>query len=637
MRNYGAAQASRAPWDEAEPPTSARRWQLPNAAARDPNLTAAGLVVLAYRQTFADDKARWGIPAGVLSKICATESSGKGRGAGQAAIANIRDHGYLDRPTRTATRPGKGRFPEELAIGGNKRLANGQWAKAKDTLTSKATDCGKSGHAGRHICRGWFNRQLGVKELAVFFYLRAGTGKGPVMVKDVATRFDWSDRTALKVLNLLRGKGLAHRARNRTAGGRMGRVTYECAEVDENLVPKNTRPAGKFAPESTALRGSSDQPHARKPSNGSPSNGITGNSRRVSLHTIPTGLLPPHTASRRNLHFRRGSADLFEFWKDEAWSNLRLLAWASSDEPSMRDFEFADFDEHLDDIWDEFAEALPDAELRDAIRNATDGSVHPDIIAPEGLWAVRWLALVRAKGDTCDFYSADALHVSEAVEGARALMKDVATNVKDKGRYLNSLKLIGDRLFGCVFTGNGIPRQGLYVTRFKIGDVVRLMSEDGSPLAYAPVKIEGFMYREWERHATFMHPDAIHKTAIWPTRLCEVTVAHVSHEPPNMAAPKTSASGQLLQDLQGYDQSLGRILASKLFQYPAARGFNALVMDFGRDLVADVTRETCRLQGALNGKPVGSVVSWDYIRKAIKDRLAREKAQAAGDDGRRPT
>jgi hypothetical protein len=597
-----------------------RCWRLPNAAARDVELAPDGLVLLAYRITVADSRSSWGLHAGTLREICV--GHGSGNGSCQKAIANIRNQGYLDRHTRKANRVRDGKSVE-VTIGGNKRDADGRWLKMKDRLTGKALDCGVSGNASRHICRKWFHGQLTVKEMATFLYLRAGAGprKGPVMVKDLKDRFGWSERTALKVLNQLREKGLVEKRQHRTKSGQMARTSYSAVDVDEQLVPK------------VAAHGDFDQATSRKkPSNGLPSNGETLNTRRLFLHALPLEELPSRTAIRRNSRFRSENACNFEELRDEAWCNNSLLGWMTSDEAITRDVEDGDFDGRLAEMWDEFAEALPDQTLLVMVKEATAGKVHRDILSPAGLCAIRWLSLVRAftYSEIC---SDEDLEIGEVVSGAHDLMKDLSANIRDKDRYLNSLRLVGERLLGCVFTGVGIERQGMYSPRFKVGEMVRLVDDDGKPYDWPAVKIDQITNIKHERHVVFKNPET-GAMAAFPARLCDRVGDEPSISKVAVSHKRCGSDKPLLSELQSFDRGLGRVLSPKLFHYPALRGFNALVAEFGTERVANATREACREQGAINGKPVGSIVSWGYIRTVIEGHIRNEREQG---DNRRPT
>jgi hypothetical protein len=155
--------------------------RLPHVAARDHRLTAIELVLLAYRLTFADDKSAYALNENRLLKERRAGRIVGGRGFGKnairKAIAGLQAKSYLRR-AQDKSRP------------------DGKWGRARETLTPLARDCGASGNAGQHIRREWFDGSLTGNELAAILYLRAGTGKGPAHLRELAARFHWCRQTA---------------------------------------------------------------------------------------------------------------------------------------------------------------------------------------------------------------------------------------------------------------------------------------------------------------------------------------------------------------------------------------------------------------------------------------------------------
>jgi hypothetical protein len=140
-----------------------------------------------------------------------------GNDVARRGIAVARDTGYLKRKVRE-TSDGK-------IIGGNDRTSDGTWCKSTDTLAEKALACGESGKAGRHIRRAWLEAH-DYKVIAVWLYLQAGTGAGPVLRREVEKRFGWNRATARKYLRRAVKLGLAKEVRVRRANGQYQRDVF---------------------------------------------------------------------------------------------------------------------------------------------------------------------------------------------------------------------------------------------------------------------------------------------------------------------------------------------------------------------------------------------------------------------------
>jgi hypothetical protein len=129
--------------------------------------------------------------------------------------------------------------------------------------------------------------------------------------------------------------------------------------------------------------------------------------------------------------------------EQEARTSPHLLSWAYPDEANSIVEQFLDGAYYCD--IDEIAAMMPDSELRSAIETATDGRVHPVIVAPAGLYAVRILAAcLLARGDPED-----------RLQPLQAVLAAIRRRIGDRpGQWLNSLELIGMRLAGQVSTGD---------------------------------------------------------------------------------------------------------------------------------------------------------------------------------------
>jgi len=180
--------------------------RLPNAVARDKCLSAAALVLLGYRATFAGNFA---VSSAMLAKNPIVRGPGFGRDVIARGIGSIVDAGYLRRwqPSSTGDR---------------------SFGPCMERLT--LPPCGASGKAGRMVLRKWFDAKLSLQEMAAYLFVRAGTGRGRgVYARELAERFGWSRPTAAKVNRALIEFGLLAKRETRTAGRIFG-ITYEALE-----------------------------------------------------------------------------------------------------------------------------------------------------------------------------------------------------------------------------------------------------------------------------------------------------------------------------------------------------------------------------------------------------------------------
>ena len=101
----------------------------------------------------------------------------------------------------------------------------------------------------------------------------------------------------------------------------------------------------------------------------------------------------------------------------------------------------------------DIAAVMPDSELRFAIEAATGGRVHPAIVAPGGLHAVRILAACLLGHDDTE----------NPLQALQAVLAAIQLRIGDRpGKRLNSLELIGMRLAGQVYSGDWAPADQFY-------------------------------------------------------------------------------------------------------------------------------------------------------------------------------
>lgn len=114
--------------------------KLADSAIRDPRMTPAHLVVLAYRTTFADQKSAFGLRVGLMGKLVSGKGLGKNRA--QQILADLIEWGYLSRHQPPVTRQG--------ACSTLKRPS-----MRSQCLWGRIAKCGEAGFKGNTRYRNW--------------------------------------------------------------------------------------------------------------------------------------------------------------------------------------------------------------------------------------------------------------------------------------------------------------------------------------------------------------------------------------------------------------------------------------------------------------------------------------------------
>jgi hypothetical protein len=538
--------------------------RLPNAVARDAKLTAAALVTIAWRITVATDRASFGLSAGALARSL----KGMGRDVAQCAIAAARDMGYLERAVRT-TSTGK-------IIGGNNRGSDGTWSTAKDALTPKALTCGESGKAGRHIRRAWLEAH-DYKVIAVWLYLQAGTGAGPVLRREVEKRFGWNRGTARKYLRRAVKLGLAKEIKVRGANGQYQRDVFHALpfghhgqKLGDGVDPAMDKNHATV-PHVTVFQATnvlpSEEPSQRTPNGESPARTQRGN------YTF-------RSSTGEVLTLSEISKEDFCRIRSDAESNARLLGWESEDRPHGEQ-AFNDVVLGSDRGSDGFAEILRRLPIEngiEALRTETGGRVHPEIASPAGVYTLAFFAAFLMGAD-----EEETLEANEALGMVLLGIKDRIGNQEDA--WLNSLKLIGERLLGGTSFG-----ESYYDTQrpFYASEIMR-------PTDAPMVGAEGF---EWQDGDAF-----------------------------TIAVPGTARLGCRDDPLfkQLYD-ALTRIREVDLNGYIHASLFKGSFFDelrelldrYGNDLFVDTVR-TMLWRGMTDGAKPGYIRTWRYFEAACAE------------------
>lgn len=229
--------------------------RFPNAVTRDPRVGPALLVLLAYRTTYVDQRKPYALNERVLLRNpIVRPSTGLGANNIRAAFAEAAQLGLLER---------KQSGP----------VIGGKWPKATETLNLPPA----VQQDWIIVRRDWFDRSVSLsvslKAMAVWFYCRAGTGKGPrIYAREIADRFGWAERTTRVVIKEMLETRLLERRVARDQAGRISSTTYAPLEAE------------KWVGASTRQKPCSGLPCNGSPCDGSPCDGSRGNIRKDSPH-----------------------------------------------------------------------------------------------------------------------------------------------------------------------------------------------------------------------------------------------------------------------------------------------------------------------------------------------------------------
>jgi hypothetical protein len=404
--------------------------RLPHVAARDHRLTEIELVLLAYRLTFADDKSAYALNEKRLLKERRAGRIVSGRGFGKnairKAISGLKAKGYLHR-------------------GQDKSRPDGKWGRARENLTPLARDCGATGNAGQHIRREWFDGSLTLNELAAILFVRAGNGKGPAHLRELAARFHWCRQTAELVIRGLLERGLLAKHVARASDGTLVSTTYAAAKPD-------------------ARRGATDKMlGVGKPGVGKRSVGKAGNIRSGPPHGPPLEHYPEHieeaAARTEKLHLapmaQSATAQECDSTQEEAFGSSIILGWLVDD---TRAHAGAWSEDILNEVSSEALQRVSavesDAGLAALLNEATGGRVHRDIRSPAGLYGVRLLAA----------YLLSKHQETTPAEALASVLQAVRDRIGNReGASLNSLALIGERIGAASYAERAKAMRRYYV------------------------------------------------------------------------------------------------------------------------------------------------------------------------------
>ena len=287
--------------------------------------------------------------------------------------------------------------------------------------------------------------------MAAYLYMRAGTGKGPMIYTDeLMDRFGWCRPTALKSIGELKRVALCAEHRRRLANGRLDGCGY------------TTSPPSLWENDTTT----------KKPGDGRPGDGMAGPLLTGPPHVLPSGDSSSLTSTKVE-EIYGSSASRSEppngtFMKSEeaeaaldaAFSDPNLLEWICDTNP--------DHDYAAEDLVDEVAQVMSDLELSRQVKAAANHRVHKLILTKEGLTAIRYLAASVAwvAADLDDLSPNSQPFLLEALE---LVLDAIRRRVGARdGCWLNSLALVGRRILrrSEELGSDGIPcGEELYVER----------------------------------------------------------------------------------------------------------------------------------------------------------------------------
>ncbi|MFZ0853575.1 MAG: hypothetical protein WAO08_30815 [Hyphomicrobiaceae bacterium] len=395
---------------------------LPHEVARDKRVSPELLILIGFRLTFADQQTGYGLG----DHICNRRD-----GHGKPILSQ-----GLSRDV----------FRRGLTLGDKLGLIKRWQPAGKAGLFSFAQDqldlprSGASGFAGRRVYREWFDASLALKEMAALLFLRAGTGKGPgTYCRELMERFDWSKPTALKVIMALNGRGLIEARRTRDQRGCFRSTSYVEGLPPNAATVKNTGDGFYRLREKPPTHAEETPLPVSPPSFTS---FTAGESPRRTERSYVSAASPAEAAPLSN--------GLAEVGLKTASENPRLLGWVGTEDggpPAAADLlDVIDPMEVMD-----ITGAVSDAGLAEATQEVTGGRVHAEIVAPAGLHAIRVLAAYVLQQDR-DLSPGQALG---------QVLRVIREQIGDKGRWLNSLSVIGLRIAGEAYKGRSLAAEHL--------------------------------------------------------------------------------------------------------------------------------------------------------------------------------
>jgi hypothetical protein len=182
------------------PSNRSRFGKLPHKVARDHHLSDEGLVYVAYRATYADDKSFYSPSESELAKIL---SGGFGKDVRERARRVAKAAGYLQRQ--------------------QPKFREGKFSYAQERLVFPEANEGDY----QIVWRYWFDGTLDRKAMAALLYINAGSGRGPAFSREVAERFHWSRPTVRKLLQELCSRELVSSIRRQNSRGQFESIAFQ--------------------------------------------------------------------------------------------------------------------------------------------------------------------------------------------------------------------------------------------------------------------------------------------------------------------------------------------------------------------------------------------------------------------------
>ena len=361
--------------------------KLPNMIRNDRQLLATGLVVIAYRSTFAG---RYQLRPELLQCIASNKPSkapttglsrnGLASQSVRKAMNNLCDLEYLHRTL-------KGR-------------------QVRESIGFETTE------NTPQIKRCWFDGSLSLNALAVFIWLKVNPGS---YAREVKERFRWSRKTAeLALKELVDKEWIEPPEQERDSNGRYNAARYRVVKRSdgEHLAAGNLT-EGQLA------------------------EGQLGGSL---LNLLPTTQLDPLTKEVSLDAFHKSErSDTSEPWPfikllDDAYTDKLLLGW-------LVETENAHFAELTEKVTDQdrkaIAGVLQPQDILDRIRSVTNRQISPKIANLKlAISVIEISASLLANAD-------GTIEPHQAIENVLA---DIEQRIGQKGEWLTNLKLIGKRV-----------------------------------------------------------------------------------------------------------------------------------------------------------------------------------------------
>jgi hypothetical protein len=398
--------------------------RIPNSVVLDPQLSDRGLALLAYRLTKVGGFAL-SIDAAAIGLPLIDKSKGRKIGQNQfkRLIRELTQTGYLERFQPSS----RGRSSFSYAV---------------ETVKVPQTE------VGQRICReSWHDGSLSAEAIAGLLFIRAHNY--PVDQFALRKRFGWGKNLVRKIVRDLIAADLIRRL----PGAKNG---YRDTEVGNGLEARVSEGDYEKANHEKASR--VKPPHTRKDL-------LSHNDKHHEEDDAPRsdyGCVAKATKPEPFPDEERRSSERQSSLVDP-WEYERILGWTKNNNNRLKDR--LSWNELSHDTMAEVECVSSDDEIIRLLDAACAGCVHPDILSPAGVKAIRLLA---------------AILVEDQDFTAQGAVDEILTFIQERigagsKVYLNSLKLITIRVAGSLAGGD----QGLLSDTKKTLSEIRAADRNG--------------------------------------------------------------------------------------------------------------------------------------------------------------